>query len=102
MPSVLFVFSSATPQGWYLPEAAHPYYVLAPHANMNFTSPNGTPLSMNAVCHGLAALVSITDTQGKSVFAGKNVTGFSNVEEEILGMTKVGVTQSVALCTQPF
>jgi hypothetical protein len=49
MPSVLFVFSSATPQGWYLPEAAHPYYVLAPHANIDFTSPNGTPLSMTAV-----------------------------------------------------
>ncbi|KAJ7867730.1 hypothetical protein B0H14DRAFT_2346867 [Mycena olivaceomarginata] len=49
MPSVLFVFSSATPQGWYSPEAAHPYYVLAPHANIDFTSPNGTPLSMTAV-----------------------------------------------------
>ncbi|KAJ7822277.1 ThiJ/PfpI [Mycena olivaceomarginata] len=48
MPSVLFVFSSAMLQGWYLPKAAHPYYVLAPHVNIDFTSPNGTPLSMTA------------------------------------------------------
>ncbi|KAJ7733831.1 class I glutamine amidotransferase-like protein [Mycena olivaceomarginata] len=164
MPSVLFVFSSAAPQGWYLPEAAHPYYVLAPHATIDFTSPNGANPPVNegsvqmyekdqesvkfladetvkaklanakklsevsakdydavyyigghgpvfdlavdpeniklgneaiqsgkivsAVCHGLAALVGVTDAQGKSIFAGKNVTGFSNVEEEILGTTK--------------
>ncbi|KAJ7810801.1 class I glutamine amidotransferase-like protein [Mycena olivaceomarginata] len=163
MPSVLFVFSSAAPQGWYLPEAAHPYYVLAPHATIDFTSPNGAnpPSHLNkqmyekdqesvkfladetvkaklanakklsevsakdydavyyigghgpvfdlavdpeniklgnefyqsgkivsAVCHGLAALVGVTDAQGKSTFAGKNVTGFSNAEEEILGTTK--------------
>jgi putative intracellular protease/amidase len=49
---------------------------------------------VSAVCHGLAALVGVTDVQGKSIFAGKNVTGFSNVEEEILGTTKVGMTQS--------
>ncbi|KAJ7167330.1 ThiJ/PfpI [Mycena crocata] len=47
MPSVLFVFTSANktltgaPTGWYLPEAAHPYYVLAPHASIDFASPNG-------------------------------------------------------------
>lgn len=28
-------------QGWYLPEAAHPYYVLAPHFNIDFASPKG-------------------------------------------------------------
>jgi hypothetical protein len=28
-------------QGWYLPEAAHPYYVLAPHATIDFVSPAG-------------------------------------------------------------
>jgi putative intracellular protease/amidase len=33
---------------------------------------------VSAVCHGVAALVGVTDTQGKSIFAGKNVTGFSN------------------------
>ena len=28
-------------QGWYLPEAAHPYYILAPHAEIDFASPAG-------------------------------------------------------------
>ncbi|RXW25226.1 hypothetical protein EST38_g570 [Candolleomyces aberdarensis] len=47
MPSVLFVFTSAdktltgAPTGWFLPEAAHPYYVLAPHANIDFAAPAG-------------------------------------------------------------
>jgi putative intracellular protease/amidase len=49
---------------------------------------------VSAVCHGVAALVGVTDTQGKSIFAGKNVTGFSNAEEEILGKTKVGTTDT--------
>ncbi|KAJ7829207.1 ThiJ/PfpI [Mycena olivaceomarginata] len=158
MPSFLFAGSR------YLPEAAHPYYVLAPHATIDFTSLKGANPPVNegsvqmyekdqesvkfladetvkaklanvkklsevsakdydavyyigghgpvfdlavdpeniklgnefyqsgkivsAVCHGLAALVGVTDAQGKSIFAGKNVTGFSNVEEEILGTTK--------------
>jgi len=44
---VLFVFTSAnktltgSPTGWYLPEAAHPYYVLAPHATIDFAAPQG-------------------------------------------------------------
>ncbi|KAL1691737.1 class I glutamine amidotransferase-like protein [Schizophyllum commune] len=29
------------PQGWYLPEAAHPYYVLAPHFDIDFAAPAG-------------------------------------------------------------
>jgi putative intracellular protease/amidase len=47
MPAVLFVFTSANKNlagnqtGWYLPEAAHPYYVLAPHATIDFASPAG-------------------------------------------------------------
>ncbi|KAM6495931.1 class I glutamine amidotransferase-like protein [Amanita muscaria] len=47
MPSVLFVLSSCNktltgrPTGWYLPEAAHPYYVLAPHSKIDFAAPNG-------------------------------------------------------------
>jgi len=47
MPSVLFVFTSANKTltgaqtGWYLPEAAHPYYILAPHAEIDFASPAG-------------------------------------------------------------
>ncbi|KAI0347107.1 ThiJ/PfpI [Trametopsis cervina] len=162
-PRVLFVFTSANktltdePTGWFLPEAAHPYYVLAPHADIDFASPKGAnppidpssvdsykedeesvkflndetvkaklasakPLSAvsaddydaifyvgghgpvldlasdpenaklasafwqkgkitSAVCHGPAALVGATDASGKSIFAGKQFTGFSNEEE---------------------
>lgn len=44
---ILIVFTSADkgltggPSGWYLPEAAHPYYVLAPHFDIDFASPKG-------------------------------------------------------------
>ncbi|EAU86030.2 ThiJ/PfpI domain-containing protein [Coprinopsis cinerea okayama7 len=47
MPSVLFVFISASktltgkPTGWYLPEAAHPYYILSPHVQIDFAAPAG-------------------------------------------------------------
>ncbi|KAJ7228719.1 ThiJ/PfpI [Mycena pura] len=47
MPSILFVFTSASKTltggqtGWYLPEAAHPYFILAPHATIDFASPAG-------------------------------------------------------------
>ncbi|KAJ7129744.1 class I glutamine amidotransferase-like protein [Mycena epipterygia] len=178
MPSrVLFVFTSVfqfpPPSGWYLPEAAHPYYILAPHATIDFASPAGAnppldeesvkpyasdkectnfladktvkekfaackklsdisaedydaifyvgghgpvidlavdPVNIklaseaslgvfslaqyltalqfyqagkitSAVCHGPAALVGVTDAEGKSIFAGKAATGFSNAEE---------------------
>ncbi|KAH8834788.1 class I glutamine amidotransferase-like protein [Flagelloscypha sp. PMI_526] len=46
-PSILFVLTSANTTltggntGWYLPEAAHPYYVLAPHASIDFAAPKG-------------------------------------------------------------
>ncbi|KAH7908496.1 class I glutamine amidotransferase-like protein [Hygrophoropsis aurantiaca] len=36
---------------------------------------------VSAVCHGPAALVGATDGDGKSIFAGKPFTGFSNAEE---------------------
>ncbi|KAJ7100444.1 ThiJ/PfpI [Mycena epipterygia] len=170
MPSVLFVFTSAAkfangaPGGWYLPEAAHPYYVLAPHVSIDFASPEGPnpPVAQNsveafasdaecvkfltdeivksklanalklsavkaadydaifyiggygplvdlafdqvntklanefyragkivsAVCHGPAALVNVTDADGKSIFAGKSATGFSNAEEVALDLVK--------------
>ncbi|KAJ7091004.1 class I glutamine amidotransferase-like protein [Mycena epipterygia] len=163
MPSILFVLSSAAktltgaPNGWYLPEAAHPYYILAPHATIDFASPaganppidptsaklfasdaectkfladeevqrklasakklsevsskdydaifyvggHGPPIDLaadpiniklaseffqagkitSAVCHGTAALVGATDAEGKSIFAGRSATGFTNAEE---------------------
>ncbi|KAG1779753.1 class I glutamine amidotransferase-like protein [Suillus placidus] len=165
---ILFVFTSANQTltgastGWYLPEAAHPYYVLAPHFTVDFASPAGPnppvdeysiqtfpddvgkflensevqkklstakklsevnpdnydaifyvgghgpvldlavdPVNIQlafkfyragklvaAVCHGPAALVGVTDESGKSIFAGKPVTGFSNVEEEQVNKVK--------------
>ncbi|KAH8834787.1 class I glutamine amidotransferase-like protein [Flagelloscypha sp. PMI_526] len=45
--SILFVLTSADTTlrggttGWFLPEAAHPYYVLAPHASIDFAAPKG-------------------------------------------------------------
>ncbi|KAK0490908.1 ThiJ/PfpI [Armillaria novae-zelandiae] len=47
MPSVLIVLTSADKNlvgeqtGYYLPEAAHPYYTLAPHVSIDFASPKG-------------------------------------------------------------
>lgn len=44
---ILFVFTSANKTltggqtGWYLPEAAHPYYVLSPNFDIDFASPGG-------------------------------------------------------------
>lgn len=42
-----------------------------------------------AVCHGPAALVGAVDSDGKSVFAGREATGFSNVEEIQVDQVKV-------------
>ncbi|KAJ6614298.1 ThiJ/PfpI [Mycena sp. CBHHK59/15] len=170
MPAVLFVLTSidktltGNPTGWYLPEAAHPYYVLATHATIDFASLTGPnppldPSSVKAfeadadsvkfladetvkaklasakkladvsakdydailyvgghgpvidlpedpvniklaseffqagkitsgVCHGPAALVGATDADGKSIFAGRAFTGFSNTEEETFDTVK--------------
>ncbi|PPQ79551.1 hypothetical protein CVT25_003433 [Psilocybe cyanescens] len=166
MPAVLFVLTSANKTltgghtGWYLPEAAHPYYVLAPHATIDFAAPKGAnpPIDegsvkafkdddsvkflndstvkdklagakklsevkvedydaifyvgghgpaidlptdqdnikliaefwkagkiVSAVCHGTAALVGGVDADGKSIFAGRTFTGFSNDEEREIG-----------------
>ena len=47
MSKILFVFTSANKTltgaqtGWYLPEGAHPYYVLAPTHEIDFAAPNG-------------------------------------------------------------
>jgi len=56
-PRVLFVFTSAsqllggTPTGWFLPEAAQPYYTLYDHADIDFASPKGPnpPLDQGSV-----------------------------------------------------
>ncbi|KAG6835825.1 hypothetical protein H0H93_014298, partial [Arthromyces matolae] len=147
--------------GWYLPEAAHPWYILSPHATIDFAAPAGPnpevdedsvqifaedeeaqkflkdpvvldklaktkklsevnvadydiilyigghgpvidlasdPLNAKiaseffqsgkitaAVCHGVAALAGAVDADGKSVYAGRRVTGFSTAEEIAVG-----------------
>ena len=44
----------------------------------------GKPVA--AICHGLAALVNVKDPNGKSIVYGRNVTSFSNTEEEQVQM----------------
>ncbi|KAG9128317.1 hypothetical protein FRC07_000825 [Ceratobasidium sp. 392] len=170
MPSrVLFVFTSANKTltgaqtGWYLPEAAHPFYVLNGKHTIEFASPKGPNPDVDegsvkqftddesvkflqdpevkqkfatakklsevdhndhdaifyvgghgpmldlatdqsniklassfynsgkltaAVCHGPGALVGVKDEAGKSIFSGRNATGFSNAEEEQAGKVK--------------
>nr|GAT46307.1 predicted protein [Mycena chlorophos] len=167
MPSVLFIFTNAAAAlngratGYYLPEAAHPYYILAPHCAIDFASPTGgeipidarsvknfaedpdcvkwladevvkakfasakklsevdvnaydaifypgghgpaidlptsedniafaskfyaTGKVVSAICHGSAALVGVKDAQGKSIYAGRQATGFSDHKEELVG-----------------
>ncbi|MCJ1412248.1 hypothetical protein MMC19_006341 [Ptychographa xylographoides] len=57
-PKVLFVLTShaklgntGKPTGWYLPEFAHPYDVLAPHTHITVASPDGggAPLDPSSV-----------------------------------------------------
>lgn len=45
----------------------------------------GKPVA--AVCHGPAGLLTATDDYGNWIFAGGEVTGFSNAEEEAVGLT---------------
>ncbi|KAI0273150.1 class I glutamine amidotransferase-like protein [Russula aff. rugulosa BPL654] len=50
---ILFVFTSVSESlqgddtGWYLPEAAHPYYILSPHFTIDFAAPGGPRPSMD-------------------------------------------------------
>ncbi|EME44608.1 hypothetical protein DOTSEDRAFT_72158 [Dothistroma septosporum NZE10] len=171
-PKVLFVLTSHdkmgdtdNPTGWYLPEFAHPYYKLAPHAEITIASPKGgeAPLDpssvemfkedaestrflkekealwknteklelfvgretefdaifyvgghgpmfdlatdqtshslirtfyesnriVSAVCHGPAALANAKLSDGSYLVAGKDVTGFTNVEEDQVGLSSV-------------
>lgn len=42
-----------------------------------------------AVCHGVCALVDVKDEAGNYFIAGKNLTGFSNLEEKLARRTKL-------------
>ncbi|PMD62063.1 putative chaperone protein HSP31 [Hyaloscypha bicolor E] len=169
-PKVLFVLTShdkmgdtGKPTGWYLPEFAHPYEVLADHVQVVVASPNGgaAPLDpssveafkgdasatkflntkealwknthklsefighandyeaiffvgghgpmfdlakdetshklinefwahnkiVSAVCHGPAALAYVKLPSGQYLLSGQSVTGFSNAEEDQVGLS---------------
>ncbi|KAI9848394.1 MAG: hypothetical protein M1837_000188 [Sclerophora amabilis] len=169
-PKVLFVLTShdklgdtGKPTGWYLPEFAHPYNALEPHAQIAVASPAGgeAPLDpssvessksdeasvdflnnksalwknteklssflgranefaaifyvgghgpmfdlatsstshqliqefhsankvVSAVCHGPAALINVKVTDGSYLIANAPVTGFSNAEEDSVGLS---------------
>ncbi|WKE64378.1 type 1 glutamine amidotransferase domain-containing protein [Gallaecimonas kandeliae] len=47
----------------------------------------GKPVA--AVCHGPCVLVNAVDAEGRSVLEGKEVTAFTNAEEEAVGLTAV-------------
>ena len=47
----------------------------------------GKPVA--AVCHAPAGLLNARDTDGRPLVAGKRVTGFSNSEEDAVGLTDV-------------
>ena len=47
----------------------------------------GKPIG--AVCHGVVGLVSLENDKGESLLKGKQLTGFSNSEEESAGLTKI-------------
>ncbi|KAH6673199.1 putative chaperone protein HSP31 [Halenospora varia] len=171
-PKVLFVLTShdqmgdtGKPTGWYLPEFAHPYEVLAPHVDITIASPNGgaAPLDpssveatkedkisvkflndkkplwenteklssflgkakqfeaiffvgghgpmwdlatdttshtlinefythnkiISAVCHGPSAIAQVKLPSGEYLIKDQPVTGFSNTEEDAVGLTSV-------------
>ena len=44
---------------------------------------------VSAVCHAPIALVNARDENGQHIVKGREVTGFSNSEEEAVGLTKV-------------
>ena len=48
---------------------------------------DGKPVS--AVCHGSAALLNIPGENGERLIAGRQVTGFANEEERMIGLTEV-------------
>lgn len=44
---------------------------------------------IGAVCHGVAGLISLQNNSGESLVKNKQITGFSNSEEESSGLTRV-------------
>ncbi|KAK7441520.1 hypothetical protein VKT23_016510 [Stygiomarasmius scandens] len=55
--------------------------------NVKLASIAREKLYLRSVMEQHTALVNVTDQNGQSIFAGKRATGFSNAEDEIMGMT---------------
>jgi putative intracellular protease/amidase len=49
----------------------------------------GRGIAIGAVCHGPAVLSKVKLENGTWLVEGKDVTGFSNAEEELAGLTKI-------------
>jgi putative intracellular protease/amidase len=43
---------------------------------------------VSAVCHGVAALLNLTMSDGSAFLTGRQVTGFSNMEEKLVGLAE--------------
>ena len=52
---------------------------------------------VSAVCHGPAAIVGATDSNGVSIFKGREATGFSNAEEIAVDQVKVRLPPGLVL-----
>ena len=50
---------------------------------------NNSKKLIGSVCHGVVALLSLQSNDGELLIKGKNLTGFSNTEEESAGLSKV-------------
>ncbi|KAI0065925.1 ThiJ/PfpI [Artomyces pyxidatus] len=90
MSRVLFVFTSVSktltgyPTGWYLPEAAHPYYLLAPHFPIDFAAPNGpnppiAPSSVKNFKDDEECMKFLTDPTVQSLLANAIVLNLENI-----------------------
>lgn len=44
---------------------------------------------IGSVCHGVAGLIPLRNEDGQPIIKGKNLTSFSNSEEELVGLTNV-------------
>jgi putative intracellular protease/amidase len=88
--SILFVLTSADktldgkPIGWYLPEAAHPWFALRDYFNIVFASPKGgvAPLDQSSV-ENFKDEQSVTFlNDSKTKYLVKNTHKLSNIKEE--------------------
>ena len=75
----------------FIPGGHGPVFDLASnqHSQMLIQAIANSGGSIGAVCHGPAALVNVVGKDGKPLISKRNVTGFSNAEEEQTGVGPV-------------